>query len=83
VIYLGAKFMEGFGDESLNLAQQLKKKDFLGKNRRDDRNNTVVLKGKNQNGKVLWYSIDIFDLYTETEGGQSRTNLVSRSARSI
>ena len=68
VIYLGAKFMEGFGDESLNLAQQLKKKDFLGKNRRDDRNNTVVLKGKNQNGKVLWYSIDIFDLYTSTDG---------------
>jgi hypothetical protein len=72
VIYLGAKLMESVGYEAVNLAEQLKKTEFLGKNRRDNRNNTVILKGKDQSGKALWYSIDIFDLYIKTVGNKSK-----------
>lgn len=50
------------GQGSRNLAEQLHDKKFLGKNRRDDRNNTVILKGKNQQGKTLWYSVDMVDI---------------------
>ena len=35
---------------------------------RDDRNNTIILKGKDQDGKVLWYSVDMFDLVPYTVG---------------
>ncbi len=61
VITFQGKNSETDGDGSKNLASQLHSKDYLGKRRRDDRNNTVILKGKNQAGKTLWYSIDLVD----------------------
>ncbi len=56
------------GYASNNLANQLHNKQLLGKNRRDDRNNTVILKGENQQGKTLWYSVDMFDITPSEEG---------------
>jgi hypothetical protein len=73
VITLQAKHVSTKGKGSQNLAEQLHRKDYLGARRRDDRNNTVILKGKNQQGKVLWYSIDMFDL-AESFAGDLENN---------
>ena len=56
------------GKGSINLSEQLHDKAYLGKNRRDDRNNTVILKGKNQQGKMLWYSVDMVDVTPSDTG---------------
>jgi hypothetical protein len=69
IISLGAKFLPGNGYASLNLAEKLHKKDYMGRSRRDNRNNTVILKGKTTEGRTLWYSVDIFDLKPATIGG--------------
>ena len=55
------------GLASVNLREQLRSKKYIGKNRRDDRKNTVIIKGLNQAGKVLWYSVDIVDLIATPE----------------
>ena len=62
VITLQAKHVFTRGKGSRNLAEQLHDKKYLGARRRDDRNNTVILKGKDQQGQTLWFSIDMFDL---------------------
>jgi hypothetical protein len=58
------------GQGSLNLAKKMhdKQQPGLGKNRRDDRNNTVIIKGKNQQGQTLWYSVDMVDITPLKEG---------------
>jgi hypothetical protein len=56
----------GYGSQ--NLCDQLHNRNFLGKKRRDDRNNTVILRGKDQQNKVLWYSVDMFDIETSAKG---------------
>lgn len=68
VITLQAKHFFTKGRGSQNLAEQLHIKSYLGARRRDNRNNTVILKGKNQQGQTLWYSIDMFDLVKSSEG---------------
>ena len=60
------------GMGSRNLAEQLHDRKYLGKNRRDDRNNTVILKGRNQQGKVLWYSVDMVDITPSSVGDLER-----------
>lgn len=68
VVTLFSKHLPTEGNGSRNLAKQLHRKNYLGARRRDDRNNTVILKGKDQQDKVLWYSIDMFDLFDSFEG---------------
>ncbi|MBN8459404.1 MAG: hypothetical protein J0M04_16370 [Verrucomicrobia bacterium] len=71
-----------FGAAARNLAKQLHDKNYLGARRRDDRNNTVILKGKDQQGKVLWYSVDMVDLkhYEEGDNEDHRPLITVRAA---
>jgi hypothetical protein len=68
IVSFGGKHEWTGGAASRNLVDQLRNKEYLGARRRDDRNNTVVLKGKNQKGKMLWYSVDVIDLVPYTAG---------------